>query len=170
MTVVFIFIMILMMILQIWARRCVAIINPEFESLHVKDTIPMCFLISRAIGQGLVNLYGVSFSLMAPQVSQKYKNRITIVCVQLFESLCPIGCYFHLLLELYCFLGRKKTWLQGKVKVFLQILFYYTLKAFSVLDTILNAVKKKQNCMFNSRDSPVNQLLLQFKFYKQEEK
>lgn len=108
MTVFFVFIMILMMILQIWARRCVAIINPEFESLHVKDTIPTCFLISRAIGQGLVNLYGVSFSLMAPQVSQKYKNKITIVCVQLFESLCPIGCYFHLLLELYCFLGRKK--------------------------------------------------------------
>lgn len=168
MTVVFIFILILMIILQIWARRRVAIITPEFESLRVKDTIPMCSLISRATGQGLVNPHGVSFSLMAPQVSQKYKTRITTVCVRLFESLSPIGCYFHLSLELYSFLGRKKAWLQGKKKVFLQILFYYILKVFPVLDTILSAVKNKnKNYMFNSRDSPVNQLLLQFIFYKQ---
>lgn len=159
MTVVLIFITLLD-----WARRCVTITNPEFESLYLEDSIAIYSLKSRATGQGLFIPYGVFLMLIAPQDFQKFKSRTTVICVPLFACFSPTGCYFHLSLELYCFSGEKGNinslcpWLQREIEIFIQLPLYHIVKAHPVLGTMLSAVKKY--CLFNSQDSPVIQLLL----------
>lgn len=94
---------------------------------------------------------------MAPRTFQKHKSRTTVICVPLFSSLSPTGCYFHLSLELYCFSGEKGNanslcpWLQREVKIVMQLLFHCILKVHPVLDTISSAVKKKWSFSFSGQ-------------------